>query len=295
MVSSTDETQFMQHQALRIDPRYFQVIFQAIFLSYGILILHWNPDWLHYFITIAGCLAFQYAADSIKSKRWLTFREFDRWGFSILISAMGLCLLLKTNEWSTSLLACLITVVSKYIFRWKGKHIFNPSAIGVIGAILLTNDAWLVQVSGVAMRNLLWCYYAGHYRGNEECRNWISHWPFYLRLYGLALLAAGIYLGWPMDHFIHSVSTGSLLLFTFFMISDPRTAPNHPIARIIWAVLIAALSFYLTAFKWKYNTAIWVLVAAAPLVPILDTLFRSNDFIVDRLHLFISILFQNLK
>ena len=73
-------------------------------------------------------------------------------------------------------------------------------------------------------------------------------------------------LGWPMDHFIHSVSTGSLLLFTFFMISDPRTSPNHPVARILWAVLIAAVSFYLAAFKWKYNTIIWVLVAAAPLV-----------------------------
>src|SRR6185295_5779837 len=85
-------------------------------------------------------------------------------------------------------------------------------------------------------------------------------------------------LGWPMDHFIHSVSTGSLLLFTFFMISDPRTSPNHPIARIIWAVLIAAVSFYLASFKWKYNTIIWVLVAAAPLVPLLDKIFKAKAF-----------------
>ncbi|MEO5563550.1 MAG: DUF2330 domain-containing protein, partial [Chitinophagaceae bacterium] len=85
-------------------------------------------------------------------------------------------------------------------------------------------------------------------------------------------------LGWPMDHFIHSVSTGSLLLFTFFMISDPRTSPNHPVARILWAVLIAAVAFYLAAFKWKYNTIIWVLVAAAPLVPLLDKIFKSETF-----------------
>src|SRR5947207_1428713 len=85
-------------------------------------------------------------------------------------------------------------------------------------------------------------------------------------------------LGWPMDYFMHSVSTGSLLLFTFFMISDPRTSPNHPLARVIWAVLIAALSFYLAAFKWKYNTPVWVLVAAAPLVPLLDKIFKADIF-----------------
>ncbi len=85
-------------------------------------------------------------------------------------------------------------------------------------------------------------------------------------------------LGWPMDHFMHSISTGSLLLFTFFMISDPRTSPNHPIARILWAVLIASVAFYLAAFKWKYNTIIWILVMSAPLVPILDAVFKSKSF-----------------
>jgi hypothetical protein len=59
------------------------------------------------------------------------------------------------------------------------------------------------------------------------------------------------------------------------MISDPKTAPNHPIARILWAMLIAVAAFYLSAFKWKYNTLIWVLVAAAPLVHCLIAFSRA--------------------
>ena len=133
----------MANKTLQIDPRAFQVIFQAIFLSYGILALSWTPDWSHYIITIGGCLFFQYSADSIKARRWLSLAEFDRWGFSILISAMSLCLLLKTNHWYTSLFATVITVSSKYLFRWNRKHIFNPSAAGIIAALLFTNDAWL--------------------------------------------------------------------------------------------------------------------------------------------------------
>jgi hypothetical protein len=38
------------------------------------------------------------------------------------------------------------------------------------------------------------------------------------------------------------------------------------------------VAFYLAAFKWKYNTIIWVLVAAAPLVPLLDKLFKSKAY-----------------
>src|SRR5687768_15930593 len=134
---------FMQRLSFALDPRYFQVIFQAIFLSYGILFLHWSADWQHYIISIGGCLLCQYTADSIRSKRLLRLFEFDRWGFSVLISAMSLCLLLKTNDWYVSLLAAFLTVGSKYILRFNKKHIFNPSAFGIVATLLLTKDAWL--------------------------------------------------------------------------------------------------------------------------------------------------------
>src|SRR5436853_7003695 len=126
-----------------LDPRWFQVIFQAIFLSYGIFFLAWDADWLHYAISIGGCLLFQFAADSIRARRLMTHREFNRWGFSVLISAMSLCLLLKTNHWYISLLAAFLTVASKYIFKFNQKHIFNPSAFGIVATIFITNDAWL--------------------------------------------------------------------------------------------------------------------------------------------------------
>ena len=133
----------MPNHTLRLDPRYFQVIFQAIFLSYGLLVLDWKADWLHFVISIAGCLLFQYSADSILSRRLMKLNEFNKWGFSVLISAMSLCLLLKTNYWEISLLTAFLTVASKYVFKWNHKHIFNPSAFGIIATILITDNAWL--------------------------------------------------------------------------------------------------------------------------------------------------------
>ena len=268
----------MLRSSFALDPRYFQVIFQAIFLSYGIVFLHWSADWQHYIASIGGCLLFQYAADSTRSKRFLTIKEFDRWGFSVLISAMSLCLLLKVNDWYVSLLAAFLTVAAKYVFRFGSKHIFNPSAFGIVATLLLTNNAWLSP--GQWGSNTVIFFFVvtlGTIVVTRVQKLDISL-AFLLTFIGLLYWRQVYVLGWPMDHFIHSVSTGSLLLFTFFMISDPRTAPNHPVARIIWAVLIAAVSFYLAAFKWKYNTIIWVLVAAAPLVPLLDRLFKAKQF-----------------
>ena len=81
-----------------------------------------------------------------------------------------------------------------------------------------------------------------------------------------------------MDHFIQSVSTGSLLIFSFFMITDPKTIPNHTVARILWAGVIAAIAFYLTAFRFINGAPIFVLVFAQLFVPLLDKFFKAKKF-----------------
>ena len=268
----------MPFQKLSIDPRWFQVSFQSIFLLYGIFFLHWHTDLTHYGTSIGACLLFQYLFESLKQRKWLSITAFNHWGFSVLISAMSLCLLLKVNHWYTSLLAALITVGGKYLLQWKGKHLVNPSALGIVAVLLLTNDAWLspgqwgstaviffmvitlgtIVITGVQRLDISLAFL----------------FTYCFLLYSRQML----YLDWPADFFIHSISTGSLLLFSFFMISDPKTAPNHPVARILWAVGIAVVSFYLSAFQWKYNTPIWVLVAAAPLVPVLNYFLKAKSF-----------------
>ena len=278
----------MQKISLTLDPRWFQVIFQTIFLGYGILYLHWSADWLHYFISVGGCLLFQYAADSIKARQFLPLRGQPKvgnevrgwgcWGLSVLISAMSLCLLLKTSFWYISLLAALLTVASKYIFRVNKKHIFNPSAFGIVATIFLTKEAWLSPGQWGSNTVIFFGVITLGTIVVTRVQKLDVSLAFLFTFIGLLYWRQVYVLGWPMDYFFHSISTGSLLLFTFFMISDPRTSPNHSLARILWAIMIAAVAFYLAAFKWKYNTIIWVLVASAPLVPVFDKIFKAKIF-----------------
>ena len=274
------------------DPRWFQVIFQAFFLSYGLLFLRWSPDWPYYITTITGCLAFSYIAETIRQHRssgpstgrrhhlppLLKKTGFASWGLSALISAMGLCLLLKTNHLYTAVFASFLTVTSKYLLRFKNKHIFNPSAFGIAATIVITKDAWLSPGqwgNGAVLFFLVLTLGAIIVTRVQKLDTSLA---FLLTFAGLLYWRQVLILGWPQDYFLHSISSGSLLLFSFFMITDPKTSPNHPLARVLWAIGIAVISFYLSAFKWLNNTPVWILVAAAPLVPLLDTIFRADRF-----------------
>ena len=263
------------------DARYFQVFCQLFFLGYGILWIGWKQDWLHYSITIVGCLFFNYAAESIRLKKILPLTGqsgWTHWGLSVLISALSICLLLKTNHWYTSLLAACLTVSSKYFLRFNKKHIFNPSAFGIVATILLTNDAWLSPGQWGEQAVLFFFITVLGIIVVTRVQKLDASLSFLLTFGGLLFWRQVYVLGWLLDYFRHSIGTGSLLLFSFFMISDPKTSPNHPLARTIWAMMIAVIAFYLAAFKWLYNTPILVLVFAAPLVPLMDRIFKAKVF-----------------
>jgi Na+-transporting NADH:ubiquinone oxidoreductase subunit NqrB len=197
---------------------------------------------------------------------------------SVLVSCFSLCLLLKTNEWFVCVLASAITIFSKYIFWFKGKHIFNPSALGIAATVYFTGNAWISPGqwgSNMVLFFTIICFGCMVVTKVQKLDVSIA----FIGTYAALLFSRQIvYLGWPADFFIQSVTTGSLLLFSFFMITDPKTTPNHPVARVVWAIAVAAVSFYLTAFKFINGAPVWVLVCSQPLVPLLDHLFKAKRF-----------------
>ena len=266
-------------QNLFKDARYFQILFQSIFLSYGIFFLHWHKEeWLYatYFISsIATQFLCEYVADNKKSH----FTQRIKNGFtSVLISSFGLSLLLKTNEWWVAVLAAVVSIASKYIIRVNSKHIFNPSAVGIVVAVLFTGKAWISPGQWGSSMVLVFAVCCLGFIVVTKVQKLTVSVSFFGVFAGLLFIRQIIFLGWPMDFFIQSIGTGSLLLFSFFMITDPKTTPNHAAARIVWCVSIAAISFYLATFKFINGAPIFVLVAAQLFVPLLDYIFKAERF-----------------
>ena len=264
------------------DARYFQIIFQCTFLAYGIYYLGWNAEWALYAtylgISITTQLFFETLLSRIKNKRWPLLNKIKNGIPSAIISSMGLCLLLKTNSLAVAALAAFISIASKYIIRINGKHIFNPSALGIVAAVVLTGNAWISPGqwgSGVVILFAVLCL---GFIITTRVQKLDTSLAFLLTFGGLLFIRQIIYLGWPLDFFVQSISTGSLLLFSFFMITDPKTTPNHAAARIIWSILVAAVAFYLATFKFINTAPVWILIFMQPLVPLLDKFFKAKQF-----------------
>ena len=62
---------------------------------------------------------------------------------SALISALILCLLLRTDWLAIAALAAAIAVGSKFLIRVRGKHVFNPDQRRLVALMLTTDGAWV--------------------------------------------------------------------------------------------------------------------------------------------------------
>jgi Na+-translocating ferredoxin:NAD+ oxidoreductase RnfD subunit len=68
------------------------------------------------------------------------------------------------------------------------------------------------------------------------------------------------------------------MLFTFFMISDPKTTPNARVARFAFGALVAAGAAFVAFVLFRPSGPVWSLVALSPLVPLLDRLFPGRRY-----------------
>ena len=97
----------------------------------------------------------------------------------------------------------------------------------------------------------------------------------------LALLEVArsvLYLGWTFDVPLHGLSNGALLLFTFFMITDPVTTPRHKRGRIVWSVLLAAITFGVSQFHYVHTAPIWTLFFLTPFTVLFNLIWRGERF-----------------
>jgi Na+-translocating ferredoxin:NAD+ oxidoreductase RnfD subunit len=87
-----------------------------------------------------------------------------------------------------------------------------------------------------------------------------------------ALLKAGrvLYLGQMPAVLVHQLAVGSLLIFAFFMISDPKTTPRTLGGRVALAGAVALTGFLLQTVYWVQGALIFALLLLSPLPPLID-------------------------
>ncbi len=253
------------------DARHSQILGQSFLLLFGLIFLRWSAELSSYGIIFAACIGVQTIG--------ILFTTRDFSGLkSVLISALSLCLIFKANHASVFVLAAVLSVASKYLIRFKGKHIFNPTNFGIIATIILTGDAWISPgLWGSGILILLLIVLCG-FSIVSKVKRLDAAFSFLIVFSGLHFMRQVVYLGWEPEVYFHHLSSGTLLLFTFFMITDPVTTPNARPARIIWAALVGLISFVVSTFYYVHTAPIWVLFFCAPLTIFFNRYFKGEKF-----------------
>lgn len=251
------------------DPRHYQIGVLGTLILLGASHFGFHLPWWHAVGCIGATLATQAVADRAIG------RPFDP--RSPLISAFSLTLLLRTGSISLSIAAGVIAVLSKYLIRWKGKHIFNPANFGLVIISLTFGAAWISpgQWGQATLFALLLLALGGIVTG--KAKRWDVSIAL-LTIYAGLVFGRAVWLGDPLAIPLHQMQSGALLIFAFFMISDPKTTPDSRAGRVLFAALVATLGFIIQFEFFNAAGIILALILCAPTVPLIDRFLPAGRY-----------------
>ncbi|MBX6361990.1 MAG: RnfABCDGE type electron transport complex subunit D [Acidobacterium ailaaui] len=200
----------------------------------------------------------------------------SRWVFKIrkslssaYISGISVGILIRSAFLWPYVIASMLSIMSKYVLRYKDRHLWNPSNFGVswmlfmapadvAGLSIQWGSSWLPLVV-IWMLGLVIVYQA------KRLHVTLTYVISFIVLAYVRSLIVG-------DTFWAEVSplTGPMYqLFVFFMITDPATNVSTRRGQILVAVLVACVEFFLRLNSFIY-APFYALFIVGPIAKYID-------------------------
>ena len=248
----------------------------------------------------------------------LTFRSSRSfvWPASAMLTGSGVALILRvpstppnehwsTHAWYVFAGVAALSLLTKYLIRYRGSHVFNPSNIGLVVAFIVLGstrveplDFWWAPLQP-GMLTAYAVILIGGVLITRRLDLLAAAATFWVALAaGVGLLAASghcMVARWAFapvcgfDYWRVIVTSPEVLIFLFFMITDPKTLPASRAGRIVFALLVAITSTVLMAPQTnEFGTKVALLgglvvvCACRPLVVRLDLASRLTAHPVAR-------------
>ena len=247
------------------DPRDYQISVLSGLLVYGLPALDFDIGIVQVAVTLGSVLLIQYAC----TRLWRLPRFDPR---SALISGLSLCLLLRTNFlWHRADRGARHHRQQVRRSRQRQARL-QPDQRRHRHAS--ADDGHGVGVAGTVGQRRVLRVPDGLSRRTRRPSRAAQRRRARVRVcYAGLLFGRSFYLGEPMAIPIHRLQSGALLLFTFFMISDPRTTPDSRGGRLLFAALVAFGAWYVQFRLFRTNGLFWSLAACS----LLDADHRLAD------------------
>lgn len=255
--------------ALR-DPRCYQIFALSSLVIYGSVILDFGVQWLQAIAIFAAAQLTQFVCS-----RAVGLSRYDP--LSATITSLSLTMMLRTDLLVLAMLAAIIAIGSKFLIRARGKHIFNPANIALVSLMMISDRAWVssgqwgsAAIGAFALACLGFLVLTRARRAETTVSFLIS--------YAALIFGRAVWLGDPLSIPVHQLQNGALLIFAFFMISDPKTTPNSASARVVYGAFVAFVAYVIQFVFFEPNGPVLALVLSAPIVPLIDLVSNGERY-----------------
>jgi enediyne biosynthesis protein E5 len=252
------------------DARYFQIAALSSLLAINFSLIDFGARPLPSAVAIGSSLLAQFVCSRIAGLPKLDLR-------SPMITGLSLSLLLRADALWLYAAAAVIAIGSKFVLRLDGKHIWNPAGLAIVVLLLTSGGVWIspgqwgTEVWFAALSGFLAILVLGAARRADIA-------IFFFASHAALLLARAWWLGDPLAIPLHQLQSGSLLIFTFFMISDPRTSPDSALGRFLFAFAVALLAHYMAFFMQMRPALYFALIILSPATLVIDWLIPAPRF-----------------
>ncbi|HTV01524.1 MAG TPA: hypothetical protein VMF13_13330 [Luteitalea sp.] len=218
----------------RLDKRYLAPVLVTIVLIVGQVTFGFLESWSRTALAIGTSIGMELLLGRLLGGSWPHLA-------SAYVSGISVGMLVRSPEFWPYALCSAISITSKYLIRVDGRHIWNPSNLGIVAMLVLAADtvASLSVQWGNTLLPMITVWVFGSVIIGTLGRFHITA-TYVLSFVAFAALRAAI----TGDPFLAEVApiTGPMYqLFIFFMITDPKTTVKPRWAQCLVAFLVAAV------------------------------------------------------
>ncbi len=251
---------------------YFQYVPPA-FITLLLLIGQLSFQMLDNYIYIVVSICTAILAEIILSKLLLgKIKSFA----SAYITGISVGILIRSTMMWPYIVTALLSIMSKYVLRYKGRHLWNPSNFGISWMLFMAP----LDVAGLSIQwgsnfvglIVIWVLGLAIVYRAKRFHVTIAYVISFIVLAYVRSLIVG-------DTFLAEVSplTGPMYqLFIFFMITDPPTSVSTRKGRILVVVLVALVEFVLRLNNFIY-APFYALFLVGPMAKYIDLRMNSRN------------------
>ena len=253
----------------RPDPRLFQIAALGMLLAIGIAGRAFPVEPIDLAAIFTTALLTQWVMSLVFAIRFEAR--------SAIITSLALSLLLRADGIMPLIAAAALAIGSKFILRWNGKHLFNPANIGIVATTLATSAAWTTPGQwGTAIWLAAIIAGAGFFVTYRVSRLDVP--LVFLGTLAALTIARALWLGDPLSIPLLRLQNGALILFAFFMISDPKTTPDGALPRAAFAAAAALITFVFTYNFFESDGVFYSLAILCAIRPLFELFDRAKRF-----------------